>query len=57
MRADLHETADFLARREAEERNRAADTADPCARRVHLDLAQHYAERHAALTAEPVPAA
>ncbi|MEG3145558.1 hypothetical protein U1839_12930 [Sphingomonas sp. RT2P30] len=57
MRADLHETADYLARREAEELTRAAGATDPCARRVHLDLAQRYAERRAALAAELMHAA
>ncbi|MDH7973450.1 hypothetical protein QH494_14765 [Sphingomonas sp. AR_OL41] len=57
MLADLHETADYLTRREAEERTRAAGATDPCARRVHLDLAQRYAERRAALTAELMHAA
>jgi hypothetical protein len=57
MPTDPHEMADYLTRRETEERTRAASTADPCARRVHHDLAQRYAERRAALTAELLHAA
>ncbi len=56
MLADTLETADYLTRRETEERTRAATTTDPCARRVHLDLAQRYAERRAALNAAPMHA-
>lgn len=52
MSADPPETADYLIRREAQERARAAGAVDPCARRVHLDLAQRYADRQAALATE-----
>ncbi|MFA5963570.1 MAG: hypothetical protein WC804_06095 [Sphingomonas sp.] len=49
MPADPPETADYLAHREAQERALAASAAEPCARRIHLDLAQRYADRRAAL--------
>lgn len=52
MSADRPESADYLIRREAQERARAAGAVDPCARRVHLDLAQRYADRQAALATE-----
>jgi hypothetical protein len=52
MLADLHETADYLSHREMQERARAAAATDPCARRVHLDLAQRYGDRRAALAAQ-----
>ena len=50
MTVDQNENADYLARREAQERALAKAAVDPAARRVHQDLAQHYAERRAALT-------
>ena len=39
-----HDT-DYLARREAQERAAAEQSADPSARRVHEQLAGHYAEQ------------
>ena len=50
MTADSIDNADYLERREAQERALAEAATDPAARRVHLDLAQHYADRRAALT-------
>ena len=46
--------ADYLARREAQERMAAEQSADPSARRVHQVLAEQYAQR---LRAPPRPAA
>lgn len=51
MSVDPNEDADYLSRREAQERALAKAAADPAARHVHLDLAKHYADRHAALIA------
>ena len=45
---------DYLARREAQERMAAAQSADPSARRAHQVLAEQYARR---LRASPRPAA
>jgi hypothetical protein len=51
MTTDPNENADYLERREAQERALAETAIDPAARHAHLDLAQHYADRRAALTA------
>lgn len=45
---------EYLARREAQERMAAEQSADPSARRVHQVLAEQYARR---LSASPHPAA
>jgi hypothetical protein len=37
-------TLEYFRRREAEERSAAKSAASEVARRVHLDLADHYAE-------------
>jgi hypothetical protein len=57
MPADPHETADYLSHREMQERALAASATDPCARRVHLDLARRYADRRATLAAQLLHAA
>ncbi len=41
--SDIHR--DYYTRRESQERAAAERTDDPIARRVHLELAQGYAER------------
>ena len=46
--------ADYLSRREAQERIAAEQSADPSARRAHQVLAEQYARR---LRAPPRPAA
>ena len=46
--------ADYLTRREAQERIAAEQSADPSARRAHEVLAEQYAQR---LRAPPVSAA
>ncbi len=51
------ENADYLRRREAQERALADIATDPAARHIHLDLAKHYAERRAALIARMPDAA
>jgi hypothetical protein len=45
--------SDYLARREAQERIAAEQSADPSARRAHQSLAEQYAQR---LRASPTPA-
>ena len=49
MTADPNENIDYLKRREAQERALAETATDPAARRVHLDLAHHYADRVASI--------
>jgi hypothetical protein len=51
MSVEQNENADYLSRREAQERALADAAADPAARHIHLDLAKNYAARRAALTA------
>jgi hypothetical protein len=46
--------SDYLARREAQERIAAEQSADPSARRAHKVLAEQYAQR---LRAPPTPVA
>ena len=57
MSVDPNEDADYLSKREAQERALAKTATDPAARHVHLDLAKHYADRHAALIARMPDAA
>ena len=57
MSVDPNEDADYLSKREAQERALAHAAADPAARHVHLDLAKHYADRRAALIARMPDAA
>ncbi|MES2046608.1 MAG: hypothetical protein V4475_22275 [Pseudomonadota bacterium] len=57
MSVDENENADYLRRREAQERALADIAADPAARHIHLDLAKQYAERRAALIAQMPDAA
>jgi hypothetical protein len=57
MAVDPNENADYLSKREAQERALAAAAADPAARHIHLDLAKHYADRRAALIARMPDAA
>ena len=54
MTADPNDNADYLSRREAQERALAETAIDPAARRIHLDLARSYAARRAALI-PPLP--
>lgn len=57
MSVEPIENADYLRRREAQERALADIATDPAARHIHRDLAKHYAERRAALIARMPDAA
>ena len=48
MSVDPNENADYLSRREAQERASADAAAEPAARHIHLDLAKYFADRRAA---------